>query len=190
MAFLPQHRKPGTPGQPYGIELGNAFGSLFKDTEQDSSMAVDGSVTPQVFRIDGQPDERHGIITLVFQIETFTAPRPGLFGDLPALMNGVNVNIDRPNDVFAGQLNQIPFRTNEDFYFSAPDFVKYEVGQNIAMPGAVSIVTRTQPAHDAFVLPENFGMSVTINDDLTGLRNFRVAAFGRRLVDFINRNDN
>lgn len=143
-----------------------------------NNMAVDGSVTPQEFRITSEQSLAMTHITrIIFEMTHGTAGDLGKFGNLPALTNGVVVR------AFKGQFNAWKtitiWKTNADIKRDMYD-VQFDNrsggGGDFGTTGRATftefgMVGEYDPAYNDF-------LEILIQDDLTGLESFKMNAQG------------
>jgi len=182
MAF---HRLPGSHLLPYGLPLGIAIQSEFSlgGLGIDHNMGINTLPAERFFSVKaiGSPVAYHSFSIVVTCVGR---PLPGLFGDLPALTNGIVLQVRDPDDNPVGSFPvERPITANLDWYRLGPESVTYDSVPLGAPPGIGSVAVRiaTQPALDAIALEEDWSIGFVCNDDLSGLLDFSAVAFGRRL---------
>lgn len=137
-----------------------------EDVGANTNMAVDGSITPVVYNaVFTTP----AILTrFKLYLEDATAFSSNLFGAIPALTNGVFLQIDgEPAGLW---------KTNEDIALDADNSEELTY---------MAFVGRHLIAHKQFnpaiELPEGAEVSITIQDDLSGLNRLTFRIEGTRL---------
>lgn len=149
-----------------------------------TDMAVDGSVTPVIFKLQPLTGHRWIINDVLLHIEDATKMFDNLFGGLAALTNGVFFH--QETDI---HLNVGTFKRNSDFALATSKFqftntagasgVYGLLVSGIFMESAGSLLLDRYTRNDI--------MTVAIRDDLRGLNSFRVTARGY-VKDYLGKN--
>lgn len=143
------------------------------------SMNVDGSVTPQVFSIQaGAAGLIVDITRIMWTIQCASKPSTGEFGDLPVLTRGVQLRIGNGKVI-----NLLNFKSNFDLAEAAESFTILE---EVSVPDVNAVGARTTwggQEHRGVVLRLKAGdtLSIIIQDNLTGLIDFRALAQGHEI---------
>lgn len=157
-----------------GIDFALVDGSAIEQTS--FNMAVDGSVTPQVFTMKPRGTENIDITRLLVQMIDGTAMDDGKFGGLSALTNGVHIrrNIDNGSSYQTLAI----WRSNKDLkedMFNVEYSDKAPAGQ-FGLNGRWTLlesgaILNLDASNDEF-------MELVVQDDLTGLIDFQVKMQG------------
>ncbi|MCK5614307.1 hypothetical protein KAR91_71235 [Candidatus Pacearchaeota archaeon] len=145
-------------------------------------MTVDGSVTPQIYRMQPPPGVIWHIVRILFHLEDSTPMDDGTFGGAPALTNGLVLRVK--NGIFKNIFN---VKTNGDFAERAYD--REYVAKPPAGTGHAMNVRRTFGGQDkngvVIKLDGDNGdeLQVIIQDDLTGLSRFHCVVQGHGVRD-------
>lgn len=140
-----------------------------------SELAVDGSATPQMFSVRAgsiPSDFRRFILT--FLTSNVPAANDALFGNLPALANGLVFRI--VNDF---QKTIFNFKSNRDIQQFCYDF-RYNPSPPAASQGMTARISfGGQEKHGMVLrLKDNDVLQWIVQDDLTGLTSLKIAAQG------------
>jgi hypothetical protein len=163
---------PGTLNVDCGVDV--AFGIGDTVTKIDLDMAVNGSVTPVVYTVRPPIGQAVAISRLSITLADGAAMDDSLFGALTALSNGVMVRVSSGSPAVLNTL--VNWKTNGDVARHAFD-VEYTT--KIATEGLRALID-FEAMGGAVVLDDATSdvLSVTIQDDLTGLTSFRIIAEG------------
>jgi len=150
----------------------------------NGNMAVDGSVTPVIFKLrlaSPSTQQTVDITRIIIQCTTNTAVDLNKFGDLPELTRGLAMR--RINGEVVNIFN---VKSNLDITGLAYDFTTY-VGSNPAqaVDGFASRLTfagQNKLGVALRVTPDG-NLEVLVQDDLTGLIQLRIVAEGHVVVD-------
>lgn len=143
-----------------------------------NSLRVDGSVTPQNFRIEASPDKERFMTSLRFEALGSGIQFTNFLSKNGPLTNGVTLTI-RSND---SEITFPAFKTTEDFaslFSRGPsDFDVFDVAGTDYFRATLTFSAPFQLYKQGTFGTDDF-IQVTINDDLTsGLTRFRFIAFG------------
>jgi len=146
-----------------------------------TNMNVDGSVTPQIFGVRNSPTSAQlsgtiDITRMMFGCRTTNAVDLSKFGDLPALIRGIQIR--RTDGITVNIFNA---KTNGELATLMYDFTIYDAqnsqqGQNgflgrltFGGPSKIGVVVRLGPGED---------LEVIIQDDLSDLERFEIVLEG------------
>lgn len=145
------------------------------------NMAVDGSVTPQVFSIQtGSSGLRIDVTRVMIALKTLTPPAQGDFGDVPELTRGV---VLRKTD---GE-NRNYWNVKSNFGLAVLTGTDTKIYEEIKTNDINAVVARWtlggQDKHGVVIrIDENDSLDIVIQDDLTGLIDFAVIASGSEVT--------
>ncbi len=139
------------------------------------NLSVDGSSVPVTFEVRASADSRFELMKLRISISDSNM-RFDRFGGIAALTNGLEV-------VGVGGLSII---SSDEPVLDNHDLVAHATSSEILVwSGSVSTLTidfDTALFGGPRVLTEVSGLDVIVNDDLTGIENFTVTAFGQEYI--------
>lgn len=156
-----------------GIQSSDIFYSKFKNNGSDDA-TVDGSVTPVEFTLEDIPDGDFLLKRITFLLGVDAILDLEKFGDITALTNGSVFAINKG----LPQERSLSNKTNGDIILSASD-----VEINTVSFAAVesSILYGVRDFRDVFEnapIIINKNISITVNDDLTAIKYFKISCHG------------
>lgn len=154
--------------------------TFLRNASMSNSMNVNGSVTPVAFNFTAT---RPVLITRFVGIILDNGIQPELFGGLPALTNGVAVGAYNDNNTLQLNLFEGNVKANWEFALLSTQSTELRMGA-----GAQDLFKFGFNLGDndiALFLPTNWQLRMTINDDLTGLTQFKasILAYTLRSID-------
>ena len=156
----------------YEFQIGDVV--LFRDTKIE---LADGSLTPVIYDLPVPP----GIVSIdvtrfIFAIECSTEPDDSLFGNLPALTNGI---VLRHNSVTLGIHNFWNIKKNGDMAAFNYDVTYTDKAGGGLFAVRCLMTYNAQPYHGVTVrLNPGDKIELIVQDDLTDLSTFKVVVQG------------
>ncbi len=151
------------------------------------ALNVDGSGTRQIFHAFPPPNREWDMMGIRFSMICATAPDDSKFGDLAALLRGVNIHVLVAEGV---PFSLGTFHTNGDFarIVGSVDYAdkggggshSVRVTGSVRMDWGVTIRLRGTVADLVYTRDE---VRVVIQDDVVGLTSFQSIIFGHDVVD-------
>ena len=143
-----------------------------------SNMAVNGSITPQIFTVRGGALEAHDITRMFLTMLSASSMDDGKFGSLLALTNGLVLRV-----VDGYQQVIFNFKTNQDIKQFAYD-LSYSTKSAAGQHGLVARMSFAgQDKHGAVIRLNNVdALQWIVQDDLTGLISIKGSAQGSHVV--------
>lgn len=144
------------------------------DETGNFNMNVDGSVTPQEFKITPPDDKTYYVHRMIGIIKDAGSFDSGGFGNGAALTNGCELWFyDAPMDTYRLMTNQHTIKQNVDFAAYCYDLTVHPWGS-----GDQALVWRFTMTRDGapFKLRRNDSLVWRINDNLTGLSAMHIRA--------------
>lgn len=155
--------------QQHQISNNDIFYTKFKNAGS-SDLNVDGT-TPQVFTLEDLTNEKIILTRVEFLISAGTAIDLNNFGDITALVNGVEFNIDGVQT----------FNTNGDILLFATDSTT-EIGRVFGAETAfINGHWNTMSAFQNGLVCNVADLTITVQDDLSELNFFQIAASGLKI---------
>lgn len=143
-------------------------------------LSVDGSSTRQIFTLTNNSSVSLDVTRIIIQMDTATTPQFDEFGDLPALTNGCIFRLALSDGTFQNIGN---WKSNQDMaaYMYDLDLLSAFFGAN-GVKGRMTFAG--QDKHGVTLrIRENEELQFIIQDDLTGLNEFRIMVQGHFVTD-------
>lgn len=153
----------------------------------NGNMAVDGSVTPVEFSLRAASTSIEAsidITRLMFSCQTVSAVNLDLFGDLPALTNGIFLR--RDINSYGLYHNVFNVKSNLDIASIMYDFTVFQASNPAqGVDGFSGRLTFAGQNKIGVVLriPQGDNLKLIVQDDLTGLTDLRIIAEGHLVQD-------
>lgn len=147
----------------------------------DKNLSDDGSTNRVIYSIDNQASVSLDITRILFKIITNTQPDMGTFGDLPQLSNGLVVRKKNNDGTY---YNLFTIDDNADFSLLAYDVDFYDATKKGVYGIGVRLTFGGASKHGVTIrLDEDESLEAVIQDDLTGLVDFKIMVEGHYVED-------